>query len=195
MKKKNKKQSPATTCPVQDLGIRITPAEIFFTVEGEDKFRMKAADLIRLLDFKVAVDEVIEKKESPVFTLERFVLILRLLKKGLNFPQMQPIFELPINELKAGYERALNKFGDSTVVDQELVRQRRDGERDYVKKVPFVEGGQTRPGGEELVNLPGFRADLKQGSSLKEIAKTQHLDYPGLKDFYEKNEKYLKHLK
>lgn len=190
-KKKSKKQSPATT----SIGVRITAEEIFFTI-ADVEFRMSAADLIRLLDFKVAVDEVMEKKESPVFTLSRLVLILRLLKKGLNFPQMEPIFKLSINELKAGYEWALNKFSDSIVVGQELARQRQDGEKDYVKRLPWEdEMGRIFDGGEQLVSLTGLHTDLKLGSSLKEIAKTQHLDYADLKVFYDKNEKYLKHLK
>lgn len=124
-------------------------------------------------------------------TLENYVKVMRLMKKGLTIDQVARILGYSHKKVRAfiGIVQRKRNYFSSTKYEEEWNHQ--SAEEDYVK-VKIT--GREEPGkepGRKFIDLLVLRGDLRKGLSNKRIAELFEVDEKSFNEFMEKNQKYL----
>lgn len=182
MKKEEKPQA-------QEIKIRYEPDRMIFEVEGKE-FYLNAGSAAfifgRNVEKKFEDLQGLGEDLGELNTLENFVRLQRLMKKGLVLAQIGQVMGYPwekIREFNGLVTRKKNYF-DPNDFEREMNRQ---ADADYVKEKSV---GHKKPG-KKFIDLLVLRNDLRKGLTSKQIAELFEVDEKSFNEFLKKNQKYL----
>ena len=195
LKRKSKDQAEA-----QEITVRHEKGKMIFAIGGQE-FYMTEAVAGSIFGRSVGIqferlrgqgDDVGELR-----TLENYVRVQRLLRKGLGMDKVAKALGVPEDRVRAFYgkERAKPHVESWGPNELEIERQRQsDLEMDFVKEIPRPQAlsDQELPApGEKFVDLLQLRNLQRQGKSDERIADDLHLDKKEFSKFMDLNRRYL----
>jgi len=186
MKKEKKSQA--------QIKIRYEPDRMIFEVEGKEFFLNKeTASFLFGRNVEIQFEALQGKDEDlgELATLENYVTVIRLMKKGLNLDHAALFLGYPQEKVRnfIGIVQRRKGYYDPNDFKKEMDRQA--NAEDYVKRKST---GRERPGeepGRAFIDLLILRNDLRKGLKNKQIAELFEVDEKDFDKFMEKNQKYL----
>jgi len=191
---KKKTTAAAVSGPVE-IKFRFDPAGLFFLV-GEDEFFIPRNQAAALFGEGIK-DRFIAETENldGLRTLENFVLIQRLLQKGLDLVNVADVLGFPAavvrkfyaDEIALGTRRTFGRIP----IENEWNRQSADG-ADVVRERPRpreIHEKEAAEPGCRFIRLHEIR--LNEGRTVAEIAEELNLETAGLENWIRHNRKYL----
>lgn len=124
-------------------------------------------------------------------TLENYVKIIRLMRKGLTVGYVAKHLNYLAQDIRAFIGKVNNDKNYFLQVQFEAEYERQAAAEDYVKAKTT---GETPPGeepGRKFIDLLILRNDLRKGLTNKQIAELFQADEKSFNQFMEKNQKYL----
>ena len=195
-----KKEKPKDRAEAQAIEVSYQPGKMTFRI-GDREFFLLEETAGKLFGRPVQIQFEGLSGQDDTFgglrTLENYVKIQRLLRKGLGVDMVAKVFNVTQEKLRAFYgaERAKPHVESWGPNELEIERQRQsDLEMDFVKEAPRPQAlsEQELPApGEKFVDLLQLRNLQRQGKSDEGIAGALGLDKKEFGKFLEKNQQYL----
>ena len=195
-----KKEKPKDRTEAQAIEVYYQPGKMTFRI-GDREFFLLEETAGKLFGRPVQIQFEGLSGQDDTFgglrTLENYVKIQRLLRKGLGVDMVAKVFNVSQEKLRAFYgaERAKPHVESWGPNELEIERQRQsDLEMDFVKEAPRPQAlsEQELPApGEKFVDLLQLRNLQRQGKSDERIADELHLDKKEFSKFMDLNRRYL----
>jgi len=201
-----KKEMKEEKLKAQEIKISYEPGTAIYDSEDYESGRMvfKIGDQEFYLEEKTASSlfgrntqikfEHIQGKDESMGglnTLENYVLVMRLMKKGLNLELAAKILRHPSKKVKALIGLAQREKNYFLPVKYDREWERQSDKEDYVKARTT---GEERPGEkprERFIDLLMLSNKIRNGWGKKQLADFYQADEKSFNEFMEKNQKYL----
>jgi hypothetical protein len=178
---------------VLDLDYEIDEENIFFSVGGERRLKMKMGKFLCLINRDNIRYEVAQSKnpgkEFEDLGPKEYVTVHRLIKKGMSLSQAASVMGIEEPRLRRFFNYAREKYSfESSQIVEELRRQAEAG-RDYAKakKQPSRRGLPEAPDSFSLVDLGKVKCLVNQGMEPPAIAEKLNLDREDFAEWFTVN--------
>jgi len=194
----NKKKEKFEMEGPKEIKVSYAAGRMIFEVGGQE-FYLTEETAGKIFGRSVELERIRGQGDdaSELRTLENYVRVQRLLRKGLGMDKVAKALGVPEDRVRAFYgkERAKPHVESWGPNELEIERQRQsDLEMDFVKEIPRPQAlsDQELPApGEKFVDLLQLRNLQRQGKSDERIADDLHLDKKEFSKFMDLNRRYL----
>ena len=189
-----KKEEKPKTSKAQEIKIRYEPDRMIFEIEGKEFYLNRGtASFLFGRNVEIQFEDLQGEGEDlgELATLENYVTVIRLMKKGLNLDHAARFLGYPQEKVRNFIGLIQRKKGYYDPNDFKKEMDRQANAEDYVKRKST---GRERPGeepGRAFIDLLILRNDLRKGLKNKQIAELFEVDEKDFDKFMEKNQKYL----
>jgi len=192
-----KKEEKPKMSKAQEIKICYEPDRMIFEIEGKELYLNKGtASFLFGRNVEIQFEDLQGEGEDlgELATLENYVTVIRLMKKGLTLDQAGQILGYSQEKVRnfIGIVQRRKNYYDPNDLEREMDKQ---ADEDYVKR-KFT--GKERPGeepGRAFIDLLILRNDLRKGLKNKEISELFEVDEKDFERFMQVNQKYLDLIK